>query len=78
MEKKAAAADRKKKVVLLYDEGDIGAAIVKAEELRKSYATALYVKPKKLGKFLNRLEEQGYDGFMVFGRDEEVKMFEKQ
>lgn len=75
MEKEAARGDRMKKVVVLYDEADIEAAIKKAEELRKTYVTALYVKPKKLGKFLNRLEEQGYDGFMVYGRDEDVKMF---
>ena len=34
-----------------------------------------HIKPKKLGKFLNKLEEQGFDGFQVFGRDEEVRMF---
>lgn len=67
--------DKPQKIVLLYDEEQIEEAIEKAEELRKQYITALYVKPKKLGKFLNRLEEQGYDGFMVLGRDEEVRFF---
>lgn len=75
MEKQEKMADKPKKVVVLYDEQDIEAAIRKAEELRKTYDTALYVKPKKLGKFLNRLEEQGYDGFLVYGRDDEVRMF---
>ena len=32
----------------------------------------------QLGKFLNKLEEQGFDGFQVFGRDEEVRMFGEQ
>jgi histidyl-tRNA synthetase len=62
-------------VVLLYEESEIGDAIRKAEELRDKYSVALFVKPKKLGKFLNRLEDQGYDGFMVYGRDEEVRFF---
>ncbi len=67
--------DRPRKVVLLYEESEIGEAIGKAEELRADYSVALFVKPKKLGKFLNRLEDQGYDGFMVFGKDEGVRFF---
>ena len=51
---------------------------VMQKNLRKTYKTALYIKPKKLGKFLNKLEEQGFDGFQVFGRDEEVRMFGEQ
>ena len=30
-----------------------------------------------MGKFLNKLEEQGYDGFLVLGESEEPKWFEK-
>lgn len=67
--------DRPGKVVLLYEESEIEDAIRKAEELRDQYAVALFVKPKKLGKFLNRLEDQGYDGFLVYGKDEEVRFF---
>ena len=66
------------KVVLIYEEDQVADAIRYAEELRKTYKTALYIKPKKLGKFLNKLEEQGFDGFQVFGRDEEVRMFGEQ
>ena len=67
--------DRPRKVVLFYEESEIGDAIHKAEDLRAESSVALFVKPKKLGKFLNRLEDQGYDGFMVYGRDEEVRFF---
>lgn len=74
-EKKTAKTDQVKKIVLIYEEGQIADAIRYAEKLRETYKTALYVKPKKLGKFLNKLEEQGFDGFQVFGRDEEVRMF---
>ena len=68
-------ADRPRKVVLIYEESEIGDAIRKAEELRGEYSVALFVKPKKLGKFLNRLEDQGYDGFLVYGKDEGVRFF---
>ena len=74
-ERQTKITDKPKKVVLLYDEEQIEEAICRAEELRGQYTTALYVKPKKLGKFLNRLEEQGYDGFQVLGRDEDVRFF---
>lgn len=74
-ERQAKLADKPKKIVLLYEEDQIEEAILRAEELRREYTTALFVKPKKLGKFLNRLEEQGYDGFQVLGRDEEVRLF---
>ena len=38
---------------------------------------SVYLRPKKMGKFLNKLEEQGYDGFLVLGESEEPKWFEK-
>lgn len=75
MDKGANLADQNKKVVLFYRPEEVKEAIVQAEELRKVYDVALFTMPKKLGKFLNKLEEQGYDGFMVLGRDEEVKFF---
>ena len=75
--KKRVKTEKQKKVVLIYEEDQIADAIRYAENLRKTYKTALYIKPKKLGKFLNKLEEQGFDGFQVFGRDEEVRMFGK-
>jgi len=77
MEKESYNTEKQKKVVLIYEEDQIADAIRYAENLRKTYKTALYIKPKKLGKFLNKLEEQGFDGFQVFGRDEEVRMFGK-
>ena len=75
MDRKNALQDKQKKIVLLYNEAEIKEAIERAEELRKNYTVALFVKPKKLGKFLNKLEAQGYDGFQVFGQDEDVRFF---
>ena len=49
-----------------------------AASLRKNGDEAgLYLRPKKLGKLLNRLEEQGFDGYLVYGKGEEPKMFRK-
>lgn len=66
----------KKKIAMLFDEEDVAAAICKAEELRNEFDVVMYVKPKKMGKFLNKLEEQGLDGFYNYGQSEEVKFFD--
>lgn len=66
----------KKKIALLFEEENAVSAIRKADELRKEYDVVLYVKPKKLGKFLNKLEEQGLAGFYNLEQSEEVKLFE--
>lgn len=66
----------KKKIAVLFDEENAVAAIKKADELRADFDVVLYVKPKKLGKFLNKLEEQGLAGFYNLEQGEEVKMFE--
>ena len=53
-------------------------AVKAADALRaQGKIASLYIKPKKLGKFLNKLEERGYDGFLNVGVSEEVSMFEK-
>lgn len=64
--------DRKKQVAVLYEEKDFLGAMEYANGLRESYNVALYVKPKKTGKFIDRLQEQGCDGFYIFGQSEEI------
>lgn len=66
--------DTKKRVALLYDPEDIVEAYEKAEELRKEYVVALFERPKKVGKFLNKLEEKGYYGFLQLGQSEEISV----
>ena len=52
-------------------------AVLKTDELREQGLDAsVFGRPKKMGKFLNRLQEQGYDGFLVLGESEEPKWFE--
>ena len=68
---------RVRKIALFHDEKDTEEAIRKAESLRDRFRVALFARPKKLGKFLNRLEEQGFDGFLVLGQDDEARLFSK-
>ena len=36
---------------------------------------SVIARPKKLGKFLNKLEQNEFDGFAVFGEADGVKLF---
>lgn len=69
---------RADKIAVVYEDGQLKDAVKAADALRAQEKIAsLYIKPKKLGKFLNKLEERGYDGFLNVGVSEEVSMFEK-
>ena len=73
-----AIPDRRKKAAVLCDEGQGADAIRMTDRLRaQGIDASVYLRPKKMGKFLNKLEEQGYDGFLVLGESEEPKWFEK-
>lgn len=65
---------RKEKVAVLYDESEFIEALKKAQELREEYDVAVYEKPKKLGKFLDKLEKNGFDGFYNM-TNQELKHF---
>lgn len=68
-------ASSREKIAVFYDE-DYMAAYEKAEELRETYDVSIYKKPKKLGAFLNKLQNFGFSGFAY--ADGEIKMFERQ
>ena len=65
--------DQKKRVAVLFEEDDFMAAAEKAEELRAEYDVAMFVEPKKVGKYLDKLKDQGYNAFWNFGQSEELK-----
>lgn len=65
--------NQKKRVAVLFEEDDFMAAAEKAEELRAEYDVAMFVKPKKVGKYLDKLKDQGYDAFWNYGQSEELK-----
>ena len=66
---------QKKRIAVFYDPDTYAAALQYAEELRSEYLVSTIARPKKLGKFLNRLETAGYDGFAVYGQEDGVKLF---
>ena len=69
---------RADKIAVVYEDGQLKDAVKAADALRaQGKIASLYIKTKKLGKFLNKLEERGYDGFLNVGVSEEVSMFEK-
>lgn len=69
---------RTKKIAVMYDEGSLVEAVKTADKLRsEGNIASIYVRPKKMGKFLNKLEERKYDGFIVAGQSDEVSLFEK-
>lgn len=68
---------RRKRIAVICNEDEGLQAVCMTDRLREQGVEAsAYIKPKKLGKFLNRLEEQGFDGFLVLGESEEPKYFE--
>ena len=65
---------QKKKVAVLYAPTEFVAAYKKAEEFRSDYDVSLFELPKKVGKFLNKLEEAGFYGSYTLGQSEEIKV----
>jgi histidyl-tRNA synthetase len=64
---------RRKRVALLYDVADFKVAFEKAEQLRSECDVALFEKTKKTGKLINKLAEQGFDGFYSIGQSEQIQ-----
>lgn len=65
-----------KKIAVMYEDGSLKEAVRAAEKLRQQgFIASLYVKPKKTGKFLSKLEERGYAGFFNVGQAEEISYF---
>lgn len=71
--------DSKKRVAVLYGEGEFTAAMEAADSYRADgYQAAVFEKPKKVGKYLNKLTEQGYDYFFIIGQSEELKALSQE
>lgn len=76
LEKGYAIPNQKKRIAVFYDADTYAAALSYAEELRREYIVSVFARPKKLGKFLNKIEAQGFDGFSVYGQEDGIKLFE--
>lgn len=75
MEQNYSIPNRKKKIAVFYDADTYAEALIYAEELRNDYIVSVIARPKKLGKYLNKLEAQGFDGFAIYGQEDGVKLF---
>lgn len=75
MEQDYVIPGQKQRIAVFYDAGNYAAALAYAEELRQEYLVSVIARPKKLGKYLNRLETAGYNGFAVYGQEDGVKIF---
>lgn len=75
MEQNYSIPNRKKKIAVFYDADTYAEALIYAEDLRSDYIVSVIARPKKLGKYLNKLEAQGFDGFTVYGQEDGVKLF---
>jgi len=75
MERNYEIPGRKKRIALFYDSENYAQALSYAEELRNQYMVSVFAHPKKLGKFLNKVEAQDFDGFAVFGQEDGIKLF---
>ena len=75
MENKYEIPGQKNLIAVFYDSGDYAGALSYAEGLRKNYRVSVIARPKKFGKFLNKLEQQGFNGFAVYGQEDGVKLF---
>mgnify|MGYP004689632313 FL=1 len=75
MEQNYSIPNRKKKIAVFYDTDTYAEALIYAEDLRNDYIVSVIARPKKLGKYLNKLETQGFDGFAVYGQEDGVKLF---
>ncbi len=68
LEEKGISADfARKRLAVIYDRNDFVSAQEFAEEKRSEFDVALFERPKKLGKLINRLGEQGFNAFYVVG-----------
>ena len=77
MEKEYTIPGQKKRIALFYNEEDYINALKEAETLRKNYMVSVFTRPKKLGKFLGKLEAQEFDGYRIFGEEDGIKMFDR-
>ena len=68
--------NNKQRVAVFFEEKYMDAHIL-AGNLRKEYSVSVFEKPQKLGKFLNKLQDDGYVGFCIVPQSQEITMFQR-
>ncbi len=75
MEREHLIPERKKRIALFYEPGACADALIRARQLHQDHRVSVLAKPKKLGRYLKKLEAQGFDGFAVCGQEDGIKLF---
>lgn len=75
MEQGFKVPDAKPEIAVIYNEEDYADALIYAESIRDRYCASTFLRPKKLGKFLGRLQSNGYSGYAVYGEPDGIKLF---
>ena len=68
---------RSKPKVAIFFETEYTEAYTVAQELKDKYCVSIFEKPQKLGKFLNRLQGEGYVGFWDTNMSQEMAFFKE-
>ena len=68
----------KKKVAVIYNDTNFIESLEYQKVLQNEYITGLFEKPKKLGKLLFKLENEGYFGFVLLENGKEIKKLKGQ
>lgn len=75
-EKKIKPDLSRKKIAIFY-ENNFMEGMKLADKLRKKYDISLYEKPKKLSRFLDKLLDLNYYGYLILGKGEDIKVLKK-
>ncbi len=70
--------EEKKRIGVIYNAGMITEAILHTESLREKYEVALFERPKKVGRLINRMQERGLSGFVYADNPEEIRLFKTE
>ena len=77
MDRRTAIQATRPKLAVIYPDGEVVAAIKKADAYRSEYDVTLYEKPKKIGKLFGKLEEAGFYGCLILDEAAEIKVLQK-
>jgi len=70
MDKNFKLPQKKNKLAVIYKEEDFVSAMQYAKSVSDKYDFCLFAMPNKFGKLLNRLSEQNFTNYVVFGENE--------
>ena len=76
-DKNFVVSNKKKRLAVIYNENDFVNAFVYAKSLQDNFDVSLFLSQNKMGKLLNRLENQNFDCYVVYGENCEIKELKK-